>query len=267
MIDVPKIAILSTVINFELYSKSAHYFPKNIQKYIIDGRNGMHGIDSLIYMMKKLKDKDIDWLILADEDVFFLDSDSVFEIIEEMKINEFLFCGVRDGGVVSHRNYNPLVPNTFFSILNFKEIKKIWNQKVMLSNQYLIKNEFKDDLKNLPYKFDTQSLYEPYYCFYLWLRRKNKNVLFLEAEMPFSNDTISNSVLNLKGVPMLYHSWYARSFGINKIHTARIETILNKIKTPSFEFKDVIIFKDDTFALRSKFKKMIRRLKNKLQKN
>ena len=163
MIDVSKIAILSTVINFELYSKSARYFPENIQKYIIDGRNGMHGIDSLIYMMKKLKDKDIDWLILADEDVFFLDSNSVFEIIEEMKINEFLFCGVRDGGVVSHRNYNPLVPNTFFSILNFKEIKKIWNQKVMLLNQYLIKNEFEDDLKNLAFKFDTQSLFEPYY--------------------------------------------------------------------------------------------------------
>ena len=267
MNDVSKIAILSTVINFKLYSKSACYFPKDIQKYIIDGRNGMHGIDSLIYMMKKLKNQDIDWLILADEDVFFLDSESVFEIVEEMKSKDFLFCGVRDGGVISHRNYNPLVPNTFFSIMNFKEIKKIWNQRQMLSNQYLLENEFADDLTNLPFKFDRKSLYEPYYCFYLWLRRKSEKVLFLEAEMPFANDAISNSVLNLNGIPMLYHSWYARSFGKNKVHTARIESILNQMKASSFEIKDVIVFKDDTFAMRSKIKKMIRRIKNKLHKN
>jgi len=55
MMDVSKIALLSTVINFDLYAKSASYFPKEIPKYIIDGRNGMHGIHSILYMMKKLK--------------------------------------------------------------------------------------------------------------------------------------------------------------------------------------------------------------------
>ena len=41
------IAILSTVINFDLYAESSKYFPNDIQKYVIDGRTGMYGIDSI----------------------------------------------------------------------------------------------------------------------------------------------------------------------------------------------------------------------------
>jgi hypothetical protein len=73
-----KIAILSTVINFDLYGKSAQLFPNNVQKYVIDGRNGMHGLQSIFYTMKKLKGKDIEWLVMADEDVLFQSSDLVF---------------------------------------------------------------------------------------------------------------------------------------------------------------------------------------------
>jgi hypothetical protein len=58
--DSSNIAILSTIINKELYKKSSQLFPSNIQKYVIDGTNGMHGLDSIIYMMKMLKDRNID---------------------------------------------------------------------------------------------------------------------------------------------------------------------------------------------------------------
>ena len=72
MIDKNKIAILTTVANFELYSHTSRYFPKDIKKYVIDGTNGMHGIHSIIYIMHKLKNEAIDWLIMADEDVIFV---------------------------------------------------------------------------------------------------------------------------------------------------------------------------------------------------
>jgi len=98
--DNSKIAILSTVINKELYQKSSQLFPQNIQKYVIDGSNGMHGLDSIFYMMKKLKGKGIEWLIMADEDVLFVNSKGVFSIIEEMESNGYLVSGVRDGGVI-----------------------------------------------------------------------------------------------------------------------------------------------------------------------
>ena len=81
MVENSKIAILTTVANFELYRRTSQYFPIGIQKYVIDGTNGMHGIHSIKYMMKTLKNKGIEWLIMADEDVIFSNSEMVFSLI------------------------------------------------------------------------------------------------------------------------------------------------------------------------------------------
>ncbi len=55
-----------------MYAKTANLFPKGIDKYVIDGTNGMYGLDSIDYIFSKLKDKNYDWIIMADEDVFFI---------------------------------------------------------------------------------------------------------------------------------------------------------------------------------------------------
>ena len=75
-------------------------------------------------MMKKLKGKGVEWLIMADEDVLFQNPEAVFDIINEMKSKNYIVCGIRDGGLISHRNHNPYLINTFFSIINFKELTK-----------------------------------------------------------------------------------------------------------------------------------------------
>ena len=118
--DNSQIAILSTVINFELYQKSSQLYPIEIQKYVIDGRNGMFALDSIIYMMQKLKDKDIKWLIMADEDVLFANPNLIFDIINKMQAESYTVCGIRDGGLISHRTYNPFLINPFFSVINFE---------------------------------------------------------------------------------------------------------------------------------------------------
>jgi len=263
MIDKTKIAILTSVANFELYKKSSQYFPDDIQKYVIDGTNGMHGIHSIMYMMRKLKRKGIEWLIMADEDVLFFNSDLVFSLIEEMNNKDITVCGVRDGGVIKHRSQSPWVINTFFSILNFKEVESIWDEKEVLQNQFFFENEFDDDLTKLKSEFDIKSLYEPYYCFYFWLRRKNKKILFLEAET--CEDEISNSVL-YKNEVLLYHTWYARSYGLNKKHTERINTILDlrKKNSNNSDSAEITIFKNRLFAIEQKIKKVYRRLSNKI---
>ena len=81
VIDKSKIGILSTVNNFELYKKSSALYPKELKTYVIDGRNGMFGIHSIIYMMKIFKKKKIDWLVLMDEDALFINSDLIFPLI------------------------------------------------------------------------------------------------------------------------------------------------------------------------------------------
>ena len=262
--DQSKIAILTTVANFNLYKKTSVLFPEQCQKYIIDGSNGMHGIDSILYMMSKLKGKDIQWLIMADEDVIFSNANLVFDIIEEMKAKNITVCGVRDGGLVSHRNQNPYLINTFFSILNFKEIESIWSKKEVLKNQFSIENEFQDDLSGLLFSYDKKSLFEPYYCFYLWLRRKGKLFLFLDATM--QQDGISNKVF-FKNKEIFCHTWYARSYGKNEKHTNRINKILvEKVNNTNAlnNLNDIILFKKTTFALEQiilkYYKKVLRKL-------
>jgi len=266
MIKKQKIAILSTDINFELYSRSSTLFLAGICKYVIDGRTGMYGIESLCYMMKKLKNKDIDWLIMADEDVLFKNPELIFPLITQMEVENIMISGVRDGGEILHRNNNPYVINTFFSIINFKELKRIWDPKEMLKHQYIIKGEFNDDLSGLEYDFNAESLYEPYYCFYFWLRRKGKKILFLDTEMPFEGDSIANSVKDLQGNTILYHTWYARSYGVHEKHTLRINKIFDSILTKSNDNKNIIIFKDSTFAFRKRAEKLCRRIANKIKK-
>lgn len=250
------IAILTTVVNFDLYKKTSSLFPKDIPLYVIDGRDGMHGLDSIFYMFKKLSNKKIDWLIMADEDVIFEQSDKVFGLIDYMAKNNYFVSGVRDGGVVSHRDKNPYLINTFFSILNFSEIKKIISKREILKNNYSNENEFKDDLSSMKYKYDTNSLYEPYYSFYLWLRRSNYNFLFLDALHLFENDLITNSVLDLNGEVLLHHTWHARSYGVNKKHTDRIDFILNKCNA-AFASSTIkpIVFKDFFYKYKKELKK------------
>lgn len=263
--DNSKIAIITTVINKELYQKSSLLFPTNLQKYVIDGTNGMHGLYSIFYMMEKLKNRNIEWLIMADEDVIFENPNILFDIIKKMESENYSVCGVRDGGLISHRHYNPYLINTFFSVVNFKEIQSIWDKKEVLKSNYIIDGEFDDDLLKLRGSFDIESIYEPYYCFYLWLRRKKKQFLFLDANQPFQEDDISNAVYFNERV-LLYHSWYARSYGINDKHTARINKILDKSEFVYRISTETIVFRDKTFYYKQKINKLIKKIDIKLKK-
>lgn len=262
-IDESNVAILSTVINFELYAKSSKLYPKNIQKYVIDGRNGMYGLHSIFYMMKKLKGRGIEWLVMADEDVLFQDSEVVFEIINKMKAENYTVCGVRDGGVISHRFFNPYFINTFFSIINFKEIESIWNEKEIKRSNDISEYVFDDDLTGLRGQYDLKSFYEPYYCFYLWLRKKNKRFLFLEAQV--TEDQITNSVL-YEEKEFLHHTWFARSYGKNEKHTARIDKIFKSLQFIDNKVSDFILLKSKTFFWTQKIKKNYRKVMKKLEK-
>lgn len=264
--DNSKIALISTVINMELYQKSSQLFPDDISKYVIDGSNGMFGIDSICFMMKKLKGKGIEWLIMADEDVLFVNPNDIFSLIDEMKSKNYFVCGVRDGGVIPNRYFSPYLINTFFSIINFKELELIWNEKEVLKNQYINDDEFIENLNNLNEAYDVKSIYEPYYCFYFWLRRNNKKILFLEAIAPFSDDKITTLVYDTTGAELLYHTWYARSYGNNDKHTNRINRVFNLLKFKNDKTINPIVFKHKLFFLILKIRKLNRKFKMKIQK-
>lgn len=266
LINNSKIAILSTVNNFVLYEKSSSLYPKDIQSYVIDGRNGMFGVHSINYMMKIFKRKDIDWLILMDEDALFIESNLVYPLIENMALNDYIICGIRDGGMLPERSGNPYVMNPFFSIINLKELKKIWNKKEMLTNHYIKEGEFEDDLSFLKYAYNTNSMSEPYYCFYFWLKRKNKKLLYLDIKLPFIEDKITNTVQDLSGKSILYHTWFSREYGDERgRHTARIDKVFNQfcISENNNNFRP-IIYKDHLFVLKNRYRRFKKHLKMRL---
>ena len=255
MIEKSKIAIVTTVSSFKLYKKTATIFPEGIDKIVIDGTNGMYGLQSIDFMFKKLKNKKYEWVIMADEDVFFYDSKIVFDLIDYMKKYSYDFCGVRDGGFIKHRFHNPVAINTFFSILNFKAISQEYNYKEILKHQKFIPElyDFKE-YSSLRYKYDIESLKEPYYCFYFWAILKGYKFLYLNAINPVGNDETGNIILDTEGNKIAFHSWYARAYEVYEDQTIRINTFLKEfnIENVSLSFNKFTILKKPFFNLKKR---------------
>jgi hypothetical protein len=265
--DTSKIAILSTVNNFKLYNKSSSLYPSNIDSYVFDGRNGMFGIFSILFMMKIFKKKDIDWLVLMDEDALFVDSNLIYPLIDHMKANDYIIAGIRDGGSLPERSGSPYAMNPFFSIIDFKKLKKIWNKKEMLENHYISENEFNDDLSKLKYPYNKTSMSEPYYCFYFWLKRKNQKLLYLDVDLPFEDDKITNVVFDLNNKPIVYHTWFSREYGdLRGRHTARIDRVFSEFENRNNNLKPIAIYKDFWFPLKERIRKFKKHTKKRLKK-
>lgn len=262
MIDKSKIALITTVANFQLYEKTATLFPKDIDYFVIDGTTGMFGINSLRFMFEKFKKYKYEWLIMADEDVFFSDSDEVFSMIAFMKQNDYTISGVRDGGVVKHRYHNPVVINTFFSIINIEKLKNI-NFNDVLKHQVFNESLYGGDFVGLKYDFDIKSLKEPYYCFYFWALLNNYKILYLDAINPVEGDEIANIVLTPNGRQLLLHSWYARNYNVYESQTNRINNYLKKfgISDSRVDLSKIKIFKFPFYNWKKTLKKMLKSIK------
>tara|TARA_R110000868_G_scaffold14457_5_gene67369 strand:- start:21019 stop:21819 length:801 start_codon:yes stop_codon:yes gene_type:complete len=258
------IGIITTVNNLSLYKKTVAFFPDIFRIFIIDGSDGLFGLNSFKFMFKKLKRKKLKWLILVDEDVVFINPDALLDIVKTLEVNDFDVCGVRDGGMLSWRNKNPNLINPFFCILNLEKIYSIYNEKEFLQNQYLIENEFDDDLSALPFEYDNNSLFEDYYCFFLWLKRNNLKFKFLNAEgNNFKDDLETTSVFDFNNNLVLYHTWYARTYGVVQYHTERINNVIEKGKfIKEYSKRDLIWYKDYKFSLIKAIRKIYGRIKN-----
>ena len=259
--DLDKVGIVTTVSNWDLYNETINFFPPGIRTFAIDGTKGFFGLNSMLFSLEKLKKYNIDWLIMADEDVIFTNHEGIFDLIDYLEKNNYIACGMRDGGVLSWRDQNPYLLNTFFTILNLNEIYKIYNEKEVLDNQYIKKGEFEQKLDFLPYNYQVNSLFEPYYCFFLWLLRKEKKIKYLDGYNPEPNET--TIVLNHLGKEILYHTWYARLYKKDEVHTKRIENVLSKGKL-NFPPPEPVVFINYTFHIKKALRKLNSRIKNKL---
>lgn len=262
-----KIGLITTVSNWDLYNKTRPYFPEGIKHFTIDGTKGFYGIKSITFFLKRLRKYNLDWLIMADEDVIFNMPENVFDLITYLETNNYTVCGMRDGGTLHWRNKNPHMINHFFAVLNLKEIYSIYKEKEMMQNQYIEENEFSKLPNDLKFQnYDSKSLFEPYYRFYLWLLRKGKKIKYLEASNPLKDDYATTLLYDHKGQELLYHTWYARFYGKNTDQTKRINGVISRFKPDKEESQkpDSIFLENKWHFLKFKIYRLIRRLKRKI---
>ncbi|SFN33169.1 hypothetical protein [Salegentibacter flavus] len=267
LIKKDKIGLITTVSNWDLYKKTRPYFPEGIKHFTIDGTQGFYGIKSIAFFLKSLRKYGLDWLIMADEDVIFNKPNHVFDLIAYLEANDFTVCGMRDGGTLHWRNKNPHMINHFFAVLNLREIYSIYNEKEMMSNQYINKTDFCDLSDDLRFKnYDPDSLFEPYYRFYLWLLRKGKKIKYLDAINPIKNDYATTLLYDHRGEELLYHTWYARFYGKDPDHTKRIDGVISNFKPydESPSMSSPILLENAWYSFKYRLYKFSRKLKRKI---
>lgn len=261
MIDKSKIAIVTTVISFDLYKKTAVLFPKEIDKIVIDGTNGVYGIQSIKLLFERKEFEKYEWIIMADEDVFFYDSNLIFDLIDKMQEKGFGVCGIRDGGVIQHRLDNPLALNPFFCILKFKGIREDFNYDEVLKFQKFLPELYKnEDYKDLLYEYNIFSLKEPYYCFYFWLKTKGVKFWYLDTLNPVDEDQTGIIFFNQNNEKIGFHSWYARAYNVYEDQTLRINNFISEfgLKECSIKESEFHIIRTPFFNWKKRCKKIIK---------
>lgn len=169
---------------------------------------GYHG--ALSYLLHLMNDYD-GWIVNADEDFFCTNEVLINRVIDHMKLNDFDFAGVPDGGIISHRNNSQTNVNPFFNIFNVGKIKT----KI---------SEF-DNSKSLEYMREVakdgryHNMNEPFACFLYWLHLNFKGAHFTDIE---TTDGV-NTIIKINGKPLGIHSWYSRAYGVDVAQTERID--------------------------------------------
>jgi len=187
------------------------------------------------YLEEAVYKCDTKYAINVDEDAFVFNVDAMLDLVSYMDKHDFGFCGVPDGGVIHHREHNPIAPNPFFNIFNCDLLKNFPPIVVPKEDDDKLKGIFDPQLivhepttlfkDGVDWKYDNFQ-WQYYHLFFNWLLRGIKP-LYLDIDI--GDDGISTIVKNHKGVPFLEHTWFARHYydgfidGVN--HFNRINSI------------------------------------------
>ena len=123
------IAILCNGQFPDLYRESMSFYEHlpYVKKHV-DGKGGFYNFKFVNHVIKTTKEYPYDWVILIDEDCFISDTDAMQELLNWQIENQIHISGMPDGGVIPLREFNPVGINTYFSILDLKSIRQVYNE-------------------------------------------------------------------------------------------------------------------------------------------
>ena len=179
---------------------------------------GVKGTAADVYLYSLLS-FDADWVVNLDEDAFLFDAQALERLQQHMAAEGFACCGMPDGGVVSMRYHNPLVPNPFFNVINTARLRRNFSLEAVWSVKW--RDEWKSlapaNLLRSQHAFDC---FECYYQFFFWMLEQNLRILYLDA-YTWEEDGTSTILRNHEGSPFLLHCWYGRQYIDQKMRFAQ----------------------------------------------
>jgi len=226
-ISTDKIAIICNSQFSDLYQESLSFYKDlEFDKIVVNGNNKFYSINFLIHVIETYSK--YDWAIFIDEDCFITNKEAMLDLLKYQIENNIDFSGPPDGGVISHRFHNPVSINTFFTIINLKRIRSVYNKKQIMDMKYedSLKKHTPSGLlkKGLNLKYDN---YEPYYRLFFWMLKNKMKPLYLDVRnYNKPGDNLSTVLKNQNGVEFAYHSWMSRKW----IDNNQKGRILNLIK-------------------------------------
>ena len=232
------VAIVVTISNSRLWQRTRNFFPENIDIFTVKGKHNFFGLDVIMLAGKSIRLAKYSHIVFADEDVFFSKNSNLFGLIEFADKNKVDVLGVPDNGPLSFRQGNHKIPNLFFTVIKNDLLRSATN---ILASTRLSK---KINNRNISNNYDySKNNKEPYYILFEKLHELNANFYFLRAEHNFlNNDYFTSKVFDHYGDILLFHTWYARSYGFDNQHTNRINKAIELLSkninhTKSLEHK------------------------------
>lgn len=211
MTDPSRIKIFTRSMNDVLYHKSMALCSLPYEKVRLLNTSA----DGYLYQV--IGDTRADWVINIDEDAFVSNVDALQRLIEYCMENDYVNCGMPDGGVVHLRDGNPLVTNPYLNILNTKVLREQFHLDKLHENP---NKDCFTQRKLLVGAHDFSATdVEPYYPFFIWTSNHFKTLYLKASNHPDGESTV---LYNHLGEEMLIHTWYSRFYNRDPFHTRRI---------------------------------------------
>lgn len=185
------------------------------------------------YLYQVIADTSADYVINIDEDAFVTSNERLLDLLDHVIENGYGNAGMPDGGVISHRVWNPLVTNPCFTIMNTKLLRGVMDLaaiEAMDVDDPALEASVPRELMRLPWEMHAG--YEPFYRLSIWMSQTVKT-LYLDARE--HRDGISTEILDHLGRPVVLHTWYSREYGRDFEHTDRINAIADEAHALSGE--------------------------------
>lgn len=206
------VKVYTRSMNPILYRKAMALCDLSYEKVHLMGTNA----DS--YLFKVIQDADADWVVNIDEDAFISNREALESLLEYCIENNYVNCGMPDGGVVHLRDGNPLVTNPFFNILNVKTIREQFDIGKLCEAPDSSRFTEKSLLVG-SYDF-CNTCEEPYYPFFIWMSNHFKTLYLKATDHADGESTV---LYNHHDEPFLIHTWYSRCYNRDSFHTNRID--------------------------------------------